>query len=86
MPFGSTGHSPHSGEKGRRKLMPHRDAELFAKADRSRALIDAAVFLNEIVGPLGAPYHGRETWETRSVTSLVVLATVGCTLALVLFY
>ena len=43
-------------------------------------------FLNEIVGPLGAPYHGRETWETRSVTSIVVLAIVGCTLALVLFY
>jgi hypothetical protein len=83
MPFGSPGHSQHSGENGERKLMPHRDAELSRRLVVRGRRSMLRRFLNENVEPW-APYHGRVSWETRS--SIVVLTIVGCALALILFY
>jgi hypothetical protein len=39
--------------------------------------------LTEVVGLLSAPYRGQATWETRSATSIMVLATFVCALTLV---
>ena len=51
MPFGSPGHSQHSGENGERKLMPHRDAELSRRPIVRGRWSMLRSFLNEIVGP-----------------------------------
>jgi hypothetical protein len=47
--------------------------------------VDAGHIVLRILTVLSVPYLGRSTWETRSAISIMIVVTVGCALALVLF-